>query len=103
LSIRKCASGTVNSENICKFIFYITNSLGYYEIQECRITRKKEFTSQKSVPVFSEQKLMHFTCDTLGKIIKSGKPEFRTELRRMIQSKTSVATNGGIYKLENIF
>jgi len=32
--------------------------------------------------VISEQKLRHFTCDTLGKIIKSGKPEFRTELKK---------------------
>jgi len=44
--------------------------------------KERQFTSQKSVPVFSKQKLMHLTCDTLGKIIKSGKPEFRTELRK---------------------
>ena len=37
-----------------------------------------------------------------AKITKFGKPEFRTELRKMIQSKTSAATNEGIYKLENI-
>jgi hypothetical protein len=63
--------------------------------------QERQFTSQKSVPVISEQKLRHLTCDTLGKMIKSGNHEFRTELRRMIQSKTSVATNEVSYKIEN--
>jgi len=99
LSIRKCAARIVNSENICNFIF--TNCLGYYEIQECSITRKRKKHNLLpwSVPVISEQKLRHFTCDS--RKIKYGKPEFRKELRKMIQSKTSVATNEGIYKLEN--
>jgi hypothetical protein len=45
---------------------------------------KIPFAFQKSVPVMSEQRLEHLTCDILGKIIKYGKPEYRTEFRRMM-------------------